>query len=134
MQLDRNARLIAAFSALRAQTVASRVVSRTYAFQAASPSAASDLARARVAAAVVQEGGVLQALRNQAAPYQRLRLQAVMRVGLPGLTRLIRRLETDTPYAAIEGLYITAAEAPAREASPALEVRLEVSYGYAAPA
>jgi hypothetical protein len=125
--------LIAAFGALKAEAAAQRRAAATYALSADSAPAATEIARTRVAKAVAADGGLLQALRIQPAPAERVRLQADVRIGLNGLTNLIRRLENDHPYATVDGLLITAPDPSGAGVAPPLEVRLEVSYSYVEP-
>ena len=129
-QLEHNARLIASFGRLKAEVAAQRRTTSIYALSAASPFAASEAARDRVAKAAVASGGLVQGLRNQPAPAGQVRLQADVRIGLAGLTNLIGRLEDDRPYATVDGLFVTAADASGAAGSTPLEVRLEVSYGF----
>ena len=129
-ELTRDARLIADFGAVRGRLAALHQAGGVYAITAPSAAVAAEAARARVAAAVGAAGGLLQAVREQPAA-RGLRLQADMRIGLADLIGLLRRLEQDRPCAAIEGLSIAAPEATGSDGAAPLEVRLELTYGYA---
>lgn len=130
-ELGRNARLIADFGAARTRSAALPRIEAVYAIQAPSPAAAAQTARDRLARLVAAGSGTLQATRDQAAPPDLVRLQADLRIPYAGLAGLLRGLESDRPFAVVEALSIAAAEAPIAGAATPLQVRLEVSYGYA---
>jgi type II secretory pathway component PulM len=129
-ELARDARLVSAFRALRAEAAAERD-GGPFVLRAPTLPAALQTARARIAAAVTAQGGTVQALRDQPASLQQVGVEADLRIGLAGLVEVVRRLENDRPVAAIQTLAISAAPAGADPAAP-LTVRLDVSYAYAA--
>ncbi|WP_174300547.1 type II secretion system protein GspM [Caulobacter sp. S45] len=127
-ELSSDARLIASFGAARGDAERLRQAAGAYAFSAPNPAAAAELARDRLSKSVAAQGGVLQALRDQPTAAGRVRLQADLRISLPQLTALLRRLETDRPFATVDSLTVSAAEEGAGAPSAPLEVRLELTY------
>ncbi len=128
--IQRNARLISSFGAVRGEAAALRRALGVYALSAASPPAAIQAARERLARAVASQAGTLQALRNQPSPAELVRLQADMRITLAGLVGLLHQLEDGRPYAVVDALSVTTGDAAAGPLAP-LEIRLEISYSYA---
>ena len=131
--LRRNARLIASFGVVRSQLVDYRRSGSAWAVQAASLPAATELARARVTRAVADSGGALEALRDQPGRPDLIQLQADTRIDLNGLQALARRLENDSPRAAVSMLSVAAPDTPGGQHVSPLQVRLDVSFSYVAP-
>ena len=126
--LARDARLTAGFGTARLQAARVRQAADAWSIAAPSPALAAEALRERVARDVAAEAGALQALRTEPSPPGRVRLQADLRIPLIPFTRLVRRLETDRPYATVDTLSVAAAEGGSADASAPLEVRLEFTY------
>lgn len=130
-ELTRNVRLLESQPAARLQAANADRDAVVFALAAPSPAQAAEAARSRLTSAVETEGGAVRGLRGLEAPARRVRLQADLRMSWIGLTRLIRRLETDRPFATVDALEVTANGAPAlSSAATPLEIRLELTYAY----
>lgn len=137
--LRRDQRLVASFPRLRAERAALAADAPLYAFPTGDDGAARAAAEARVSAAVGAVGGALHAIRAQAARPGQVRLRAEAALTLPALVALLRRLQAERPYSAVEALNVAADPAAALGGAPGagrgapLEARFDVVYAYAAP-
>ena len=127
--LVRDAGLIASLPRIRADATRVRATLPRYAILAASPATAAEAARERLTALVSSAGGVLEAVRQQSASPSALRYELNLRADLPKLVVLLRRLESEAPLAAIEGLAISTD--PGAQGAPPLRVRLDIVYACA---
>ena len=126
----RNARVIRSYRRLRAAQVQARSAPGVE-IAALTAAAAAETARDRLGRDLAACGASVHAVREQPATAGSVRLRADFQIALAGLTTLLRRVHDQAPPGVVDSLSIAAAAAPGRPS--ALEVRLAVSFAYAAP-
>ena len=137
----RNARMIHASPHWRA--TARRMAISASAFELAQTGEASALeaARERLARQLAAAGAVVHAIRPQPSGSSSssssgsggVRLRADFQIELAGLMQVLRRVHDQAPSGLVDSLSIASDPAAAAARGRALEVRLDVSYAYAAP-
>ena len=127
----RNARVIRSYRRLRAEAQAQARSAPGLEIVALTPAAAAEAARDRLGRDLAACGASVHAVREQPATAGSVRLRADFQIALAGLTTLLRRVHDQAPPGAVDSLSIAATAAPGRPS--ALEVRLDVSFAYAAP-
>jgi hypothetical protein len=129
----RNARVIRSYRRLRAEAQAQARSASAFEIAAASPAAAGEAARDRLGRDLAASGASVHAVREQTSSAGTVRLRADFQIGLAGLTTLLRAVHDQAPSGRVDGLSIAADAAAAPGRPSTLEVRLDVSFAYAAP-
>jgi general secretion pathway protein M len=131
----RNARLIASLPALRAQAEAQRALAPRFAILAPSAPAATQAFMDRLRHLAADEGIAVKGMEDlQAdAPAGAVKLRADLTLTLTQLYELIRRLQSEDAYVAIDYLSVSADRSFAAGRLNPLDVRLELSAAWQTP-
>lgn len=125
----RSQRAIDSVAVSRRQGEAQRRTAGRFAIIAPSPPLAADLLRERIGRTVGQSGGKLIAVEDMqaSAPPGWVRVRADMRLTLQQFTDVVRRLQSEEPYLAIDYASISANEAAQTRRLSPMDIRLEIS-------
>ena len=132
----RNARVIRSYRRLRTDALAQARSAADLEIIALTPAAAGEAARDRLGRDLAASGANVHAMRGQPAGPGTVRLRADFQIPLAGLNNLLRRVHDQAPGGVVDSLSVAADSAGANGAaarSSLLEVRLDVSFAYAAP-
>lgn len=128
--LAHNQRLIVSYGVLKRQLAVEDKAAATWAVVGLAPSTAAERVRERVSQAVADSGGGLSALRDEPSSPGSLRYELGTQINIEGLQTLLRHLEDDAPYGAINKISIAAPDASAAQHPSTLQVSLDVSFSY----
>ena len=132
----RNARVIRSYRRLRMEALAQARDAIAFEIVAPSPAAATELARDRLGRDLAASGASVHAVRQQPSGPATVRLSADFQISLAGLNTLFRRVHDQAPSGIVDSLSVAADSVAANGAAvrpSLLEVRLDVSFAYAAP-
>ncbi len=132
----RNARIIHSYRRLRAEALAQARSAPELEIIAVSPAMATEAARDRLGRDLAASGASVHAVREQASGAETVRLRADFQISLAGLNTLLRRVHDQAPSGVVDSLSVAADSLAANGAAvrpSLLEVRLDVSFAYAAP-
>ncbi len=127
----RNARVISSYRRLRAEASAQARSAPELEIIAVSAAAAAAAARDRLDRDLSASGASVHAVRGRPSDPGTVRLRADFQIPLAGLNNLLRRVHDQAPPGIVDSLSVAADGAAARPS--VLEVRLDVSFAYAAP-
>ena len=123
-----NQRLIDNIARLRRQAEAQKADSARFHIIAATPEAAAEQLKDRVAALVAAGGGEVRALQDIEAGEGRIELRIEARLGEGALVGLLERLRNAEPLLIVTALSVTAPGAdPAASSTRQLDVRIDVA-------
>ncbi len=124
-----NQRLIDNIARLRRQAEAQKADSARFHIIAATPEAAAELLKDRIAALVGAAGGEVRALQDIEAGEGRVALRVETRLGEGQLPGLLERLQNSEPLLILTSLSVAApgAEPAAQTSSRQLDVRIDVA-------
>jgi general secretion pathway protein M len=131
---ERDERAVVQIASTRRAAEAQRRDAARFHLQGASAAVATDLLKERVAAAVAASGGDLRAIEDVAAASGSLRLRVDARLTTGQLTALLASLQRGEPLLVTETLSVAATQAFQTGRSGPMDVQLEISGSYPAPA
>ncbi len=132
----RNARMIRSYRRLRADALAQARAAPDLEIVAPTPAAAAEAARDRLGRDLAASGASVHAVRGQPSGPGTVRLRADFQISMAGLNTLLRRVHDQAPSGIVDSLSVAADSVAANGAAARpslLEVRLDVSFAYAAP-
>jgi ABC-type lipoprotein release transport system permease subunit len=130
----RDERAVVQIASTRRAAEAQRRDAGRFRIEGASAAVAADALKERIAAAVTATGGDLRGIDDTAAALGMIRVRTDARLTTGQLTALLAGLQRGEPLLLVEDLAIVATEAFQTGRSGPMDVRLEVSAAYPAPA
>jgi hypothetical protein len=127
-------RAVAGLATLRRAASLQRKDAAVFRLPGATPLAATDALKDRLATAVTGLGGDLRAVEEVVAPAGTIRVRTDARLTTAQLVKLLTQLQNSPPILVIETLTVTADQALQTGRAGPMDVRVEVSAAYSAAA